>query len=181
MAPSRKRSIKSAAIPNLAIEQTASALQSLPEREKETLSLREAIAQLQEPIRTALDRGYSYEEVTAMLAEQGINISMFSLKRYLSLTRSRSEDAATNGRGKGKTRRTRTAQASKAAEPSIKAASAEEPASQSAPAPKSKRQSKAATSAKASTNAKSAAKAKPAARTTTRKTTTARGRKKSGT
>ena len=176
MAPSRKRSIKSASIPSNAIEQTATALQSLPEREKETLSLRETIAQLQTPIRTALDRGYSYEEVTAMLAEQGINISMFSLKRYLSLTRSKLEDGATNEQGKRKTRRTRAAkEMTESAD--VEDAPEEEPVEKAAPETKAKRQRKSTTDATPASS-KSAAKTRSSARTTTRKPTS-RGRRKS--
>lgn len=178
MATARKRSAKSAAIPQSAIGQTATALQALPEKEKEALSLREAVTHLQEPIRTALGRGYSYEEVTSMLADQGINISVFSLKRYLSLTRSKSEDGMVNGRGKAKTRRTRKSQTEEGAEASdqAEATSAAPAAIELAPEAEPKRRRK--TKSEAPEKTKTAAKSKSTTRTTAR-SSAARGRKKS--
>lgn len=177
MAPARKRSAKAAAIPQAAIEQTITALEALPEKEKEAWSLREAVTQLQEPIRTALDRGYSYEEVTRMLADKGINISVFSLKRYLSLTRVRPEDGATNGRGKGKGRRTRkTTQVTEAEEAPVAVEAPAEVAPETEEAPKRRRKKTEA----AAEPAKAAAKTKSTGRTrtTTRSTTTRGGRRK---
>jgi hypothetical protein len=58
-------------------------LQTLPAKPRDSWSLREAITLLHDSILTALNRGYTYEEVSAMLGEQGVNIPASSLKRYL--------------------------------------------------------------------------------------------------
>ncbi|GAB4228014.1 MAG: hypothetical protein Kow00121_56810 [Elainellaceae cyanobacterium] len=66
-----------------AIDQVNSILQDLPEKPKEKLSLREAVDQLQDQIKDALAKGYSYEDVAVMLTNQGIKISPSTLKRYV--------------------------------------------------------------------------------------------------
>jgi hypothetical protein len=101
MARTRKRSSTSVIVPSTALEQATTTLQDLPEKPRETYSLREAIALLQEPISLALSRGYSYDEVRAILSENGIDIAPSSLRRYLSLTkpkRATSAPKATRGR-----------------------------------------------------------------------------------
>jgi hypothetical protein len=50
---------------------------------KETYSLHESIKILREPIKQAIKRGYSYEEISGMLVENGVNISASTLKQYL--------------------------------------------------------------------------------------------------
>lgn len=165
MAPSRKRSTKSTSISPSSIEQTATALRALPEKEREVWSLREAISQLQEPIRTALDRGYTYEEVTSMLAEQGINISVFSLKRYLSLTRPKPES------GTEPTKRSRRRKSDAAAETSAEtSAETESTPADEEPTPKRRRKS----NPEAPPENKVAAKTRSTARTTARKGTSRR-------
>lgn len=54
---------------------------------RETYSLQEIVAILQEDIKVALDRGYSYREIAAMLADKEIVISAAALRRYLKLSR----------------------------------------------------------------------------------------------
>jgi hypothetical protein len=83
----RRRAASSKKISQENIQDVVSSLQNLPAREMDVPSLREAVALLQDPINTALDRGYSYEEVTEVLQNQGIKVSVSSLKRYLSITR----------------------------------------------------------------------------------------------
>lgn len=82
MATATSKRPKAASVKHASLEQTGAFLQALPEKPKEELSLKEAIAQLQEPIRAALAKGYSYQELAAMLAEIGIHISAFTLKNY---------------------------------------------------------------------------------------------------
>ncbi|NJO42311.1 MAG: hypothetical protein HC769_05765 [Cyanobacteria bacterium CRU_2_1] len=101
MAVTKKRSSTAVIVPTIALQQATTTLQELPEKPKETWSLREAIALLQEPISTALSRGYGYEEITAILNAKGIKITASSLKRYLSITKPKAATA------KPKTRRTR--------------------------------------------------------------------------
>jgi len=83
-----------------AIDQTSVFLQSLPEKPKENLSLREAIDQMQDSLREALAKGYNYQELAAMLTEQGIKISAFTLKNYVPSGRRRAT--------KGQTTKTKT-------------------------------------------------------------------------
>lgn len=83
MATATSKRPKAASVKHASLEQTGAFLQALPEKPKEELSLKEAISQLQEPIRAALAKGYSYQELAAMLAEKGINISAFTLKNYV--------------------------------------------------------------------------------------------------
>lgn len=87
MAITRKRSSNSASITKNAIAQVSSALGDLPEKPKENLSLRETIGELHDSITVALNRGYSYEEIVDILASQGIEITVASLKRYLASAR----------------------------------------------------------------------------------------------
>ncbi|MGG6294341.1 hypothetical protein ACQ4M4_07960 [Leptolyngbya sp. AN02str] len=106
MTGGRRRSPSSTAVTKDSIEQAAEFLKDLPEKPKELWSLREAIDQLQDTIKSALDRGYSHEEVSAMLTEQGIKISPSSLKSYLAAT-NREKSAG----GTTRKRRTRGGQA----------------------------------------------------------------------
>lgn len=73
-----------------AIDQVSAVLKELPEKPKEKLLLREAVDQLRDQIKAALSKGYSYDEVAAMLTTQGIEISTATLKRYVPAGRNRS-------------------------------------------------------------------------------------------
>jgi len=65
------------------VEQVGISLQALPEKIPDTLSLRQTIERLRDPIEAALSKGYSYDELVPMLAQQGINIQPSTLKRYV--------------------------------------------------------------------------------------------------
>lgn len=78
----RKRTRATVVSPE-AVEQATVLLQELPEKPKEDLSLREAVGQMQDSLKAALSKGYSYEELAQMLAKQGIQISAFTLKNYV--------------------------------------------------------------------------------------------------
>lgn len=65
------------------VEQMGITLQELPEKTPDTLSLRQTIERLREPIEAALAKGYSYDELVPMLAQQDINIQPSTLKRYV--------------------------------------------------------------------------------------------------
>jgi hypothetical protein len=195
----RTRSQAASKIAPASIAQLTSVFDALPEKPRETYTLRQAVSLLYEPLQTALSRGYDYDEIAAILAEQGIPISAFSLKRYLSF--SKSEQTQTSS-GQGK-RRGRRQEASVEAAPELAegTASSIEPPTQPEPEPTSKRRgrSKAAPSEQPTLEApvnvpsdlqleveatpkqrgrtsKTAAKSKPAVRTTTR-TRKGRGRK----
>lgn len=87
MITTKKRLPGSVIVQQTAIQQATSLLEQLPEKPKEIWTLKEAIDLLQDSIIIALKRGYNYEEVAAMLADQGIEISVSSLKRYLASTK----------------------------------------------------------------------------------------------
>ncbi len=73
----------SSAVSPTSISSIADSLTTLPEKAKEGYTLREAIAALAEPIRTALERGYSHADIAVILHDHGIPISPGSLKSYL--------------------------------------------------------------------------------------------------
>jgi hypothetical protein len=89
------------------IEKAALTLQDLPEKPKEELLLREAMEEMYDDITAVLAKGYSLEEVGAILNDQGININIPSLKYYISrIGRKRNTATASKVR---KTRRTKKA------------------------------------------------------------------------
>lgn len=84
-----KRS-KASAVKQASIKDTNAFLESLPEKPKEDLSLREAVELMRDSVRGALAKGYTYQELAAMLTDQGIRISAFTLKNYVPSGRRRS-------------------------------------------------------------------------------------------
>ncbi|MDX2216656.1 MAG: hypothetical protein SFY66_25555 [Oculatellaceae cyanobacterium bins.114] len=110
MTTSKKRS--SVTVSKTSIDQATQTLQSLPEKPKQGWSLREAIDQMNDVISIAISKGYSYEELVELLRDQGIEISVSSLKNYL--TRSKRENSAAStpkASGKPRGRRPKSAQA----------------------------------------------------------------------
>ena len=83
------------------VDQVGIFLQALPEKTPDTLSLRQTIERLRDPIEAALAKGYSYDELVPMLAQQGINIQPSTLKRYVLS----GGDRAARKRSAGKTTR----------------------------------------------------------------------------
>lgn len=99
MALSTRKRPRASLVKQETVGHAISFLEELPEKTKEDLSLREAVGQMQEQIKAALDKGYNYDEIAKMLSEKGIRISALTLKNY-----------APSGRrqaGKGKTKRPR--------------------------------------------------------------------------
>jgi len=140
MAARRGRSPAAANVTQKSIEAANTALAELPEKPKTHWSLREAISRLQGTINTALERGYSYQEVADMLGNQGIRISPASLKSYLA---SSSRDTTTTT---SKRRRTSTKTATETVPVVEEEASTPEPA----PTPKKTRTSRTTSKAAAS-------------------------------
>lgn len=66
-----------------AVDQASAFFQKLPDKPKQNFSLREAVDQLREQIQSTLAKGYSYDDVAAMLKRQGIDISASTLKNYV--------------------------------------------------------------------------------------------------
>lgn len=81
-APKGKRP-KNTLVQQSAIQQVETLLQSLPEKQAEEVSVRGAVHQLKDQLKSALERGYSYDELVGILAEQGINLTAATLKAYL--------------------------------------------------------------------------------------------------
>ena len=104
MVLTRKRSSAAAAVTKSAIAQASTMLKELSEKPKSNWSLREAVYMLQESIITALDRGYTYDEVAVLLGKQGVVIAAPSLKRYLAaLKRDKGSSLRRGGRKGSKT------------------------------------------------------------------------------
>ena len=185
MALTRKRSSAATAVTKSSIAQASTMLKQLSEKPKSNWSLREAVFMLQESIVTALDRGYTYDEVAVLLGKQGVVIAAPSLKRYLAALKREKGSSPRRGGRKSKT--------------TLESSSLASVASSLIETPVAKSVAKSATSAKSPTrNTKrstaeksepkvAAKKAKPTPTTTTKTTSAktaaakpaARGRKRS--
>jgi hypothetical protein len=86
MATTTRNRSKSANVSQTAIDQVGSFLQDLSAKPREELSLREAIEQLADPIRGAMAKGYSQEDIVGILGENGIKTTVATLKRYIMLS-----------------------------------------------------------------------------------------------
>lgn len=67
------------------IEKSTQTLKDLPIKEAEELTLREAVAEMYTEIQDVLKRGYSLDEVAAILTQNGIEIKGTTLKQYISV------------------------------------------------------------------------------------------------
>ncbi len=65
------------------LKTTLDKLGQLKEKPKEELTLRESIYFLRDKLKSALKKGYSYQDLSVILEEQGILISASTLKQYL--------------------------------------------------------------------------------------------------
>ncbi|HIK17275.1 MAG TPA: hypothetical protein IGS53_18570 [Leptolyngbyaceae cyanobacterium M33_DOE_097] len=186
MAETTGKRTKASIVKKELVGQVAGFLGELPDKPKSELSLKEAVRELQDLIRGALGKGYTYQEVADMLSNQGIKISAFTLKSYVPAGKRQSTRA--------KTRRTKkeaeaatpvavtAAKTSKAASNGRVAKSATSqngtrPTAQRAAAKSSGTTStrgtaKVATSKATARKTKTAAKAAPEAKTTARKAAT---------
>lgn len=81
---------------------TLEKLDSLDVKQKSELTLRESIYLLRDKLRSALKKGYSYEDLSEILEEQGILVSAATLKQYL--TESKKEAS----KGKNRASRVKT-------------------------------------------------------------------------
>jgi len=166
MVATKRRSPTSTLVSKDSISGASTALQDLPEKPKEIWSLREAIHLLKEQITLALDRGYSYTEVSQMLSSKGVEISPSTLKYYLSSAR-KEEGSGAKPRRRRRTM-TMTAEALQNGSEALETATPEKTEEEK---PKRTRST---TKSPAKTAAKPAAKAK----TTTAKTTKATASRK---
>lgn len=65
------------------LQASVTELEKLEEKPKEELTLRESIYFLRTQLRSALKKGYSYQDLSKILAAQEIKISAATLKQYL--------------------------------------------------------------------------------------------------
>jgi len=65
------------------VQATLSKLDSLEKKQNEELTLRESIYLLRDKLRGALKKGYSYQDLSEILEQQGILVSAATLKQYL--------------------------------------------------------------------------------------------------
>jgi hypothetical protein len=82
---------------------TLSKLDSLEQKQKSELTLRESIYLLRDKLRAALKKGYSYEDLSEILEQQGILVSAATLKQYLTETKkevTKSKNRASSGKTK---------------------------------------------------------------------------------
>jgi alanyl-tRNA synthetase len=61
----------------------------IPPKPKQGMTLREVIMKSKAMINLALKRGYTYEEIAAILTEEGISIKGATLKQYLTESKSK--------------------------------------------------------------------------------------------
>lgn len=169
---------KSVTIQPTIVTTASSFLEELPAKPKENFSLREAVDQLRDPLKTALVKGYSYQDLALMLRDQGIEISASTLKNYVPSGKRQASKAKVAGAKS--TSQSKKQAAAKTSETMSKIASAEDEAPSTngavaeAPKPRGRRPSAktaAAVEAAPKTRAPKAAKAATKAPST-------RGRKK---
>jgi hypothetical protein len=100
-------------VKHASVDQARSFLETLPEKEKENFSLREAVDKLRDQIQAVLAKGYSYQELSAMLSDKGIKISAATLKNYVPSGRRQAKNK--DGSIRLKSKRTRKDQPDEAA------------------------------------------------------------------
>lgn len=179
-----KRS-KASAVKQASIKDTNAFLESLPEKPKEDLSLREAVEQMRDSVRGALAKGYTYQELAAMLTDKGIRISAFTLKNYVPSGRRRSLKEQPEVKPvQRRTRKTTTAEVAPSKEvAAINGAAAKVVAEEALKPPKAPRgRAKSTTAAKAQSSSEATIKEPVAKRrratSAATKPATTRGRKK---
>ena len=97
-----RRNSRSGRIQPRIISKTRASLQDLPAREKELLSLQEAIYQLRVPLEAALTKGYSYSELANLLQQHEIPISASTLRNYLTSGRRQKSRITTPNKARDK-------------------------------------------------------------------------------
>ncbi|MBW4660438.1 MAG: hypothetical protein KME15_17330 [Drouetiella hepatica Uher 2000/2452] len=179
MAVATGRRPKAISVSKQAVDQAGALLGQLPEKPKENLSLRDAIDQLQEEIKEALSKGYTYIDVAGLLANKDILISPATLKRYVSMGRGRAAQARKDAAVKTPRRRKNAA---------LTEMGSDAPADSSADSDSGQRKRRGAKVVETPVEEAPKAETKPttgrrrsAAKPSTSTSTSGRGRKKSGT
>ncbi|MDJ0648886.1 MAG: hypothetical protein QNJ60_09280 [Xenococcaceae cyanobacterium MO_188.B19] len=106
------------------LKTTLDKLGQLKEKPKEELSLRESIYFLRDKLKSALKKGYSYQDWSEILEEQGILISASTLKQYLTdISKESASRRKRSKAGQSKTSKSETITSSKSSNDSDKYAS----------------------------------------------------------
>lgn len=85
------------------LQATREKLEQLDVKQKSELTLRESIYLLRDKLRSALKKGYSYEDLSEILEAQGILVSAATLKQYLTESKkevTKGKNRATSGKTK---------------------------------------------------------------------------------
>lgn len=170
-----KRS-KTMSVRKTSVDQASTFLQNLPEKIKENVSLREAVDRLQEPIKAALAKGYSYDDLSMMLSDKGVEISASTLKNYVPSGKRQTAKEQTPA-AKPRTRRIRNQDGILASRPTKPVADQTVPESKAlpeadiAPAKSTRRQTRSTTAAKETAGTKKTSAVKTGARSTRAKST----------
>lgn len=169
----RKRS-KTPNVKQTNVDQAMTFLEDLPEKPKEDLSLKEAVDRLRVSLQAALAKGYTYEDLSAMLTQKGIQISASTLKNYVPSGRRQSSGKTPRTRRPRKAQNGETASLPTAPEPEAVVAIEALAAPEAETTEAQPRRRRTATAAKTTRGPK----AKTAANSTGPKTPGRRGRKK---
>lgn len=79
-------------------------LDALPEVEtSETLSNYQSIEHLRKPIKAAMKKGYTLEQIVEVLKEDGIDLKAQTLRNYLTKSGSKNKKTASGASGRSKT------------------------------------------------------------------------------
>jgi hypothetical protein len=84
----------SQSIKKSALDKTVAELKKLPTKPKDVFSLRDAVYEIYADIQSVLAKGYSFDEVAALLSKGGIEIKGITLKQYLADYRRKGQKSA---------------------------------------------------------------------------------------
>jgi hypothetical protein len=76
------------------LDKTVAELKKLPTKPKDVFSLRDAVYEIYADIQSVLSKGYSFDEVAALLSKGGIDIKGITLKQYLADYRRKGQKGA---------------------------------------------------------------------------------------
>lgn len=179
MATATRKNTRGSSVTPDTVQQAIAYLEDLPEKTKENLSLKETVLHMQDEIKAALAKGYSYEDIAKMLSDKGIKISALTLKNYAPSGKRQSSKAKTSRPRKAK----ETSSEASVSEPAT-ATEAESPEPATEPAPTKTRRGRAKSAAakatpEKTTRTKSTRPTKTAAKTETKAPSNGRRRKAS--
>lgn len=93
-----KSSSNAVRVKTTTIEAAIKKLEAAPEKQKDEHTLRESIELMKDAIKGILERGYTYDEVAAMLTASDVTISGVTLKQYMSAMNRKKKPTKASGR-----------------------------------------------------------------------------------